>query len=57
MRTDPPAGSQAAGEPPVATFGDIGANVKGGLPYRALALDLVKKRAGAKFLKLTGRER
>jgi hypothetical protein len=45
MRSDRPA-SQAAGQPPLATFGDIGANVKGGLPYRPLALDLVKKRAG-----------
>jgi hypothetical protein len=47
MRSDRRPGSEASGQPPLATFGDIGANVKGGLPYRPLALDLVKKRAGA----------
>ena len=47
MRSDRKPGSEAPGQPPLATFGDIGANVKGGLPYRPLALDLVKKRAGA----------
>jgi len=46
MRSERPPGNQS-GEPPLATFGDIGANVKGGLPYRPLALDLVKKRTGA----------
>jgi hypothetical protein len=44
MRSDRRPGNEA---PPLATFGDIGANVKGGLPYRPMALDLVKKRAGA----------
>jgi len=47
MRSDRRPGSEAPGQPPLATFGDIGVNVKGGLPYRPLALDLVKKRAGA----------
>ena len=47
MRSDRKPGSEAPGQPPLATFGDIGANFKGGLPYRPLALDLVKKRAGA----------
>ena len=47
MRSDRSPGSQGPDQPPLATFGDIGANVKGGLPYRPLALDLVKKRAGA----------
>jgi hypothetical protein len=46
MRSDRKPGSEAPGQPPLATFGDIGANFKGGLPYRPLALDLVKKRAG-----------
>jgi len=46
MRSDRRPGSEAPGQPPLATFGDIGVNVKGGLPYRPLALDLVKKRAG-----------
>ena len=47
MRSDRRPGSEAPGQPPLATFGDIGANVKGGLPYRPMALDLVKRRAGA----------
>ena len=47
MRSDRKPGSEAPGQPPLATFGDIGANFQGGLPYRPLALDLVKKRAGA----------
>ena len=47
MRSDRKPGSETPGQPPLATFGDIGANFKGGLPYRPLALDLVKKRAGA----------
>jgi len=47
MRSDRRPGNEAPGQPPLATFGDIGANVKGGLPYRPLALDLVKKRSGA----------
>jgi len=46
MRSDRKPGSEAPGQPPLATFGDIGANFQGGLPYRPLALDLVKKRAG-----------
>jgi len=46
MRSDRKPGSEAPGQPPLATFGDIGANFKGGLPYRPLALDLAKKRAG-----------
>jgi hypothetical protein len=46
MRSDRRSGGQGPEQPPLATFGDIGANVKGGLPYRPLALDLVKKRAG-----------
>jgi len=47
MRSDRRPGNEAPGQAPLATFGDIGANVKGGLPYRPLALDLVKRRAGA----------
>ena len=47
MRSDRRPATQGPGQPPLATFGDIGANVTGGLPYRPLALDLVKKRAGA----------
>src|SRR5262249_46329414 len=37
MRTDRTPGTQAPEQPPLATFGDIGANFKGGLPYRPLA--------------------
>src|SRR6266850_383304 len=40
-------GTAPAGQPPLATFGDIGSGFKEGLPYRPLALDLVKKRMGA----------
>jgi len=45
-RTEAP-GTAPAGQPPLATFGDIGYGFKEGLPYRPLAVDLVKTRAGA----------
>jgi hypothetical protein len=40
--TPPPA--QAAGQPPLATFFDIGAGFKEGLPFRPWAAELVKQR-------------
>ena len=46
MRSERRPGNEVPGQPPLATFGDIAANLKGGLPYRPMALDLVKKRAG-----------
>jgi hypothetical protein len=45
-RTEAP-GTAPPGQPPLATFGDIGVGFKEGLPYRPLAVDLVKKRVGA----------
>jgi hypothetical protein len=44
-RTEKP-GAQAPGQPPLATFGNIGSAMKGGLPIQPWAADLVKKRAG-----------
>ncbi|HEY3160252.1 MAG TPA: hypothetical protein VGJ78_14905 [Vicinamibacterales bacterium] len=45
-RTEAP-GTAPAGQPPLATFGNIGANVKDGLPYQAWVADLLKKRSNA----------
>lgn len=44
-RTEKP-GSAPAGQPPLAVFGNIGANIKEGPPYQPWAAELVKKRAG-----------
>jgi hypothetical protein len=44
-RTEKP-GSAPAGQPPLAVFGNIGANFKEGLPYQPWAAALVKKREG-----------
>ena len=45
-RTEAP-GSQPPGRPPLATFGNVGAGFKEGLPFQPWAVELVKKRAGA----------
>jgi hypothetical protein len=45
-RTEAP-GSQPPGRPPLATFGNVGAGFKEGLPFQPWAAELVKKRAGA----------
>jgi len=45
-RTEAP-GSQPAGQPPLATFGNIGAGFKEGLPFQPFVADLLKKRANA----------
>jgi hypothetical protein len=45
-RTETP-GSQPPGQPPLATFGNIGVNFKGGLPYQPWVADLLKKRSNA----------
>jgi hypothetical protein len=42
-RTEKP-GSAPAGRPPLATFNDAGAGMKGGLPYQPWAAQLTKKR-------------
>ena len=42
-RTEAP-GSAPAGRPPLATFGNIGAGMKGGLPFQPWAAELSKKR-------------
>ena len=42
-RTEKP-GSAPAGQPPLAIFGNIGVNLKGGLPFQPWAADLSKKR-------------
>src|SRR5262245_11512432 len=47
MRSDRSSASQGPEQPPLATFGNIGSGFKDGLPYRPMAVDLVKKRAGA----------
>ena len=39
--------AQPAGRPPLATFGNVGAGFKEGLPFQPWAAELVKKRAGA----------
>jgi hypothetical protein len=44
-RTEQP-GSAPAGQPPLATMGNIGAGIKEGPPYQPWAADLVKKRTG-----------
>jgi hypothetical protein len=44
-RTEKP-GSAPAGQPPLATMGNIGAGFKDELPYQPWAAELVKKRAG-----------
>ena len=38
-------GSQPAGRPPLATFGNVGAGFKEGLPFQPWVADLLKKRA------------
>ncbi len=43
-RTEAP-GSQPAGRPPLATFGNIGLGFKEGLPYQPWVADLLEKRA------------
>jgi hypothetical protein len=45
-RTETP-GSQRPGQPPLATFGNVGINFKDGLPYQAWVADLLKKRSNA----------
>ena len=45
-RTEAP-GSQPPGRPPLATFGNVGAGFKEGLPFQPWAVELVKKRANA----------
>jgi hypothetical protein len=45
-RTEAP-GSAPAGQPPLATFGDVGYGFKEGLPYQPWVLDLLKKRSSA----------
>ena len=45
-RTEAP-GSAPPGRPPLATFGNVGAGFKEGLPFQPWAAELVKKRAGA----------
>lgn len=45
-RTEPPGGAPA-GRPPLATFANVGAGFKEGLPLQAWAAALVEKRAGA----------
>jgi hypothetical protein len=44
QRGQPVAASVPADGPPVATFRDVGANMKGGLPLQPWAADLIKKR-------------
>jgi len=43
-RTEAP-GSQPAGRPPLATFGNVGAGFKEGLPFQPWVAELLKKRA------------
>jgi hypothetical protein len=45
-RTEVP-GSQPAGRPPLALFGNVGAGFKEGLPYQPWVTELLKKRANA----------
>lgn len=45
-RTEKP-GSQPAGQPPLATFGNIGVGFKEGLPYQPWVAGLIKKRSDA----------
>lgn len=45
-RTEAP-GSQPAGRPPLATFGNVGAGFKEGLPFQPWVAELLKKRANA----------
>jgi len=44
----PPPPPPPPGTPPVATFGNLGANMEGGLPLTPWAADLLKQRDGAK---------